>query len=377
MALNEKYPKAAEVDSAAIFSMLKAKAGKNPLTVKTIAKSYDELVGPAAIAVADTRKPDSVFLARHTNPINITRDREAGVLMFASTLEILKDALGDDITSMPMPDNTVCRVNDKSITGKLKFVPVKKAKVVRPVTKKVKPAVSDLFPGKYGTDVDGGERCPKCNQLFLVVYMGTQETKCCPCNPLGGGAVKEAAPEVSKAKKTTVKRPTSAGKGNPVDAQGCVNAAGDRVSKQEFNEMAKAFPVVNCFMGKDGRSFSKTGAFSRHMQGSRVVPNTLMNLVNQARLYDVSTWERIQNGTGKEVIKRNGNGPLCNCDMTPFDDEITGNLHRHRYLYVSQTGTARGRKCKEPNHGAGDCRGGIHDADRKLMEKRGVVIPVK
>ena len=92
LALAEKYPKAAEVDSAVIFSMLKTKAGDKPLTVKTITNSYDELVGPAAIAVADMRKPDGVFLARHTNPVNITRDRAAGLLMFASTLDILQDA---------------------------------------------------------------------------------------------------------------------------------------------------------------------------------------------------------------------------------------------------------------------------------------------
>ena len=340
MALNEKYPKAAEVDSAAIFSMLKAKAGKNPLTAKTIANSYDELVGPAAIAVADTRKPDGVFLARHMNPINITRDRAAGVLMFASTLDILQDALGDDVTALPMPDDTVCRIDHKAIAGKLKFFPVAKAKVARPVTKKFKPSVSDLFPGKYGTDVDGGERCPKCNQLFLVVYMGTQETKCCNCNPYGASAAKEAAPEVRKTKKTPAKRPTSAKKGNPVDAQGGVPAAGERLSKKDFDELAKAFPVVNVFMGKAGTgkygqgSFSKTGAVSRYMQGSRVIPHTLMNLVDQAKAYDLSTWKGIQNGTSKEVITFRSGGGLCDCDMAPFDDEYTGNLHRHRYLYV-------------------------------------------
>ena len=243
LALAEKYPKAAEVDSAVIFSMLKTKAGDKPLTVKTITNSYDELVGPAAIAVADMRKPDGVFLARHTNPVNITRDRAAGLLMFASTLEILKDALGDDVTALPMPDDTVCRVDHESITGKLKFVPVKKAKVARPVTKKFKPSVSDLFPGKYGTDVDAGERCPKCNQLFLVVYMGTQETKCCNCNPYGASAAQEAAPKPSNTTKTAAKQPTSAKKGGskpkpvlvgePWDCEGgCVRLEGEFAHNQ-------------------------------------------------------------------------------------------------------------------------------------------------
>ena len=220
LALAKKYPKAAEVDSAVIFSMLKTKAGDKPLTVKTITNSYGELEGPAAIAVADMRKPDGVFLARHTNPVNITRDRAAGLLMFASTLDILQDALGDDVTSLPMPDDTVCRVDHESITGKLKFVPVKKATpAVKTMAwrrdeavRKAKPSASDLFPGKYGTDVDAGERCPKCNQLFLVVYMGTQETKCCSCNPYGASAAQEAAPKPSNTTKTAAKRPTSAKK---------------------------------------------------------------------------------------------------------------------------------------------------------------------
>ena len=385
LALDAKYPKAAEVDSAVIMSMLKTKAGKNPLSVGVIARAYPELVGPAAIAVADTRQPDRVFLARNTNPINFTRDRDAGILMFASTAEILQSALGDNVKTFSMPENTVCEVNHESISGKLVYVPIQGAQASRPVAKKAqkaKPTVADLYPGTFGKDVDAGERCPKCKQCFLVVYIGTNETKCCACNPYGSDSTPTRQGDTKKAK-ATAKRPTSAKKGNPVDAQGCVPAAGDRISKKNFDELAKAFPVVNVFMGKKGTakfgqgSFSKTGADSRYMKGSRVVPNTLMNLVDQAKAYDLSTWEGIQNGTSKEVITFQSSGPLCDCDMAPFDDEYTGNLHRHRYLYVSETGTVRGRKCKEPNHGAGDCRGGIHDADRKLMEKRGVVLPTK
>lgn len=380
--LDRRYPKAAEVDSAAIMSMLKAKAGDKPLTTGVIAKAYPELVGPAAIAVADTRQTDRVFLARNYNPINITRDRDAGILMFASTADILRSALGDDISTFSMPENSVCQVNHKSISGKLVYVPIKGASASRPVAKKAK-----SFPtiqSKFGTDVDAGERCPKCGQLFLMVYIANQETKCCACNPYGSD-LKGTGQEDTKKAKTPAKRRTSAKKGNPVDAEGCVPAAGERLSKKDFDELAKAFPVVNVFMGKKGTgkygqgSFSKTGAVSRHMKGERVVPNTLMNLVNQAHLSDVGSWERIQNGTQENRARGwpYNQGKLCDCDMAPFDDEKTGNLHRHRYLYVSETGTARGRKCKEPTHGAADCRGGIHDADRKLMEKRGVAVPVR
>lgn len=203
LALNERYPKIAEVDSAAIFSMLKAKAGSKPLATGTIAKAFPELQGPAAIAVADTRKPDGVFLARNTNPINFARYREEGVLMFASTADILKDALGEDTATFPMPENTVCRVSSKTISTKLTFVPMARAKATGAVK------------GKGGFDngvafADGGERCPTCRQLFLVVYMGTQEIKVCNCNPYGSQV---GGPKATATKKTAAKRPTSAKKG--------------------------------------------------------------------------------------------------------------------------------------------------------------------
>jgi len=211
--LDRRYPKAAEVDSAAIMSMLKAKAGDKPLTTGVIAKAYPELVGPAAIAVADTRQTDSVFLARNYNPINITRDRDAGILMFASTADILQSALGDDISTFSMPENSVCQVNHKSISGKLVYVPIKGASASRPVAKKAK-----SFPtiqSKFGTDVDAGERCPKCGQLFLMVYIANQEIKCCACNPYGRlmSALKGTGRGVAKKAKATAKRPTSAKKG--------------------------------------------------------------------------------------------------------------------------------------------------------------------
>ena len=208
--LDRKYPKAAEVDSAVIMSMLKAKSGDKPLTAKVIAKVYPELVGPAAIAVADTRQTDRVFLARNYNPINITRERDAGILMFASTAEILKSALGDDIKTFSMPENTVCQVNHKSVSGNLVYVPIKGTQASSPVAKKAK-----SFPtvqARFGKDVDAGERCPKCGQLCLMVYIGNQETKCCPCNPYGSDLKGTGQGDTKKAK-ATAKRPTSAKKG--------------------------------------------------------------------------------------------------------------------------------------------------------------------
>lgn len=90
--LGRKYKKAAEVDSAAIMALLRVKSGKKPLTVETLTKNLHKLDGPFAIAVADTRKPDAVYLARNNNPVVFHRDRDAGLLWFASTEAILRYA---------------------------------------------------------------------------------------------------------------------------------------------------------------------------------------------------------------------------------------------------------------------------------------------
>ena len=207
-ALDAKYPKVAEVDSAAIMSLLKSKSANQPITKKIIANSVHELDGPFAIAVADMRKPDGIYLARNRNPVHFHRNRADGLLMFASTSEILHDALGDDINTFPMPKDTVCRLSANTVKRSMDFTKLKSPK---PSTKS-KPSVNDLYPtainrsremreqshianahpmcGCYlcsnGHDVDDGDRCPKCKQLFLVVYTGDIESRCCSCNPYGG-----------------------------------------------------------------------------------------------------------------------------------------------------------------------------------------------
>ena len=211
MALHAKYPKVAEVDSAAIMSLLKSKSANRPITKKIIANSVHELDGPFAIAIADMRKPDGIYLARNRNPVHFHRNRTDGLLMFASTSEILEDALGDDIKTFPMPKDTVCRLSANTVKTSMDFTKLKSRK---PSTKS-KPTVRDLYPSNRNAkseykkmveqshianahpmcgcylcsdarDVDGGDRCTKCNQLFLVVYMGGIEQRCCSCNPYGG-----------------------------------------------------------------------------------------------------------------------------------------------------------------------------------------------
>ena len=209
--LNAKYPKCAEVDSAAIMSLLKAKAGDKPLTMGVVAGSLHELDGSFAIAVADMRKPDGIFLARNRSPVSFVRNRADGILMFASTADILRRALGDGIHTFAMPADTVCRISRKTIRGSLAFKPLKAAK---PTTKPSATVIASkpVKGPRYWqaqrdqqhvanasptcrcrpcrdaaiTNVDDGLRCSTCHQLYLMVYHGNVEQRCCNCNPYGG-----------------------------------------------------------------------------------------------------------------------------------------------------------------------------------------------
>ena len=194
--LHTKYPKCAEVDSAAIMSLLKAKAGDKPLTTGVVARSLHELKGSFAIAVADMRKPDGIFLARNHSPVSFTRNRAEGVLMFASTADILRRAISDNIKTFPMPSDTVCRISRKTVHGSLAFKPLKDAPPTKPThvpsaTLKrlgLNPKRTPVYPSTdaHQPEVDGGLRCSTCHQLYLMVYHGNVEQRCCNCNPYGG-----------------------------------------------------------------------------------------------------------------------------------------------------------------------------------------------
>ena len=194
--LHTKYPKCAEVDSAAIMSLLKAKAGDKPLTTGVVARSLHELKGSFAIAVADMRKPDGIFLARNHSPVSFTRNRAEGVLMFASTADILRRAISDNIKTFAMPSDTVCRISRKTVHGSLAFKPLKDAPPTKPkhvpsATLKrlgLNPKRTPVYPSTdaHQPEVDGGLRCSTCHQLYLMVYHGNVEQRCCNCNPYGG-----------------------------------------------------------------------------------------------------------------------------------------------------------------------------------------------
>ncbi len=156
--LGDRYGKVAEVDSAAIMGLLKSKAGAK-LTVGKMTSSLDELSGPYAIAVADRRHPDSVYLARNYNPVVFTRNPERNYLAFASTSDILCDALGK-VKTFSMPADTAVRIDSNVVKGKLRYKPI-----VKEVFEFSKPRRFSTRPayGDYQT-------CPKCGQAQMYIY---------------------------------------------------------------------------------------------------------------------------------------------------------------------------------------------------------------
>jgi len=77
-----------EVDSAAITIMLEDYTLDDPLKVSHLQAALPNLYGFSALALMDTRKPESVYLVNDGNPINMLGDSR-GLMWFASTAEIL------------------------------------------------------------------------------------------------------------------------------------------------------------------------------------------------------------------------------------------------------------------------------------------------
>ena len=205
--LNKRFAKAAEVDSAAIMALLRVKSKNAPMKLGTLADNLHELEGPFAIAVADSRKPDGIFMARNYNPVNFFRERDAGLLWFASTAEILNDGIGAPLgKTFEMPANTCCRIDSKAVAGKLKYVPIKKAltpvktitttdpqmyrfdstpRVPRDVRKY--DASKDMhgdMPRRLKVKAEKMKQakvCSTCHEIKTLAYMGGMEVECCAC----------------------------------------------------------------------------------------------------------------------------------------------------------------------------------------------------
>ena len=91
------------------------------------ANNLHELEGPFAIAVADTRKPNGIFMARNNNPVNFYRERNEGKLWFASTPTILAEGLSiEEDKTVEMPANKCVRIDSKAVAGKLKYHSIKR-----------------------------------------------------------------------------------------------------------------------------------------------------------------------------------------------------------------------------------------------------------
>ena len=186
--LGRSYKKAAEVDTAAIMALLRVKSKKSALTLRTLTENLHQLEGPFAIAIADRRKPDAVYMARNTNPIVFHRDRSAGVLYFASDAEILEDALDHELETFEMPKNHACRINSSSVKGKIKFVPLDRRSI--PTIKPSQTATQSTYTVPRGVRHLSNQcatelpLCEKCGTIFTTAYIGDQEYKCCDCRSI-------------------------------------------------------------------------------------------------------------------------------------------------------------------------------------------------
>ena len=201
--LNTRYRKAAEVDSAAIMSLLRVKSKNKPMSLATLSNNLHQLEGPFAIAVADTRKPDGIFMARNTNPVKFFRERDAGLLWFASTSEILNDGIGAPVDkTFSMPANHCCRIDSKAVAGKLKYRSIKSSdpgsglsavattphipREVRQYSTSTTAALTDAWSKpikkkKKSKKIKQAKVCSKCNEIINTVYMGGIEQDCCGC----------------------------------------------------------------------------------------------------------------------------------------------------------------------------------------------------
>ena len=114
--IREECPFDAEVDSAAIFALLDKNAAKHRLNTEDIARTANDLIGDFAIAVADSRRPNCVFIARDDGrPLVMAHDAPRGVLWLSSTAPILRRVYAGNPTSLPAW--STARLTDKHGAG--------------------------------------------------------------------------------------------------------------------------------------------------------------------------------------------------------------------------------------------------------------------
>lgn len=100
--IREECPFDAEVDSAAIFALLDRETSERRLSTEDITATAKHLAGDFAIAVADSRRPFCVFIARDDGrPLVTAHDAARGVLWISSTAAILSCVYRGASSSLP------------------------------------------------------------------------------------------------------------------------------------------------------------------------------------------------------------------------------------------------------------------------------------
>jgi len=107
--IRDRYPYEQEVDSAAIFALLNGESKGDLLTADMIADTLPGINGNLAIAVADNRKPNKLFIARDgTRPLFLAPDPDDGIMWIASTSAILQAGLRTRrLSTVSLPSNSI------------------------------------------------------------------------------------------------------------------------------------------------------------------------------------------------------------------------------------------------------------------------------
>jgi predicted glutamine amidotransferase len=272
--LGDLYPKVAEVDSAAIMALLRDSSIEEPLTTDDLVNRLPELEGGYAIAVVDARKPNGLFLARNHNPICMTRNYKLGYLAFASTGEILREALGPKIRTFMMPSNSVCHIDRNCMKRKIKFH----------TTFEEEEEWEELSP----TPIAPPKKLKKKGSNIDTVSAGIGDDLVF-LNPTRG------------------------------------RHGGEFLNKKEFEAFAVTMPLIVCNLGRK-KGFEKAGAVERHKAGNFWALGTLVDFIfegpeNQEAF--ARQWEDIQ--SGKQInTGLNRYGPICHCS------DGYGSFHRHQ-----------------------------------------------
>lgn len=114
-----KLQKDADVDSETILRLIEHFLLKGNRSInRAIKLAMRELKGVFACALISERYPNTLWLWRDNNPLHIVFDRKSGALIFASTAELLRDAL----TNAGIDDAGAIKEFPNAIIGRLMVV---------------------------------------------------------------------------------------------------------------------------------------------------------------------------------------------------------------------------------------------------------------